>query len=84
MKLPQISLREMFLLVALICMGCAWWVHERVLIAERSERQQWQWRAESLKDWLHYNKSTSVSWFGNGMKITDPAGAGYNFTRPND
>jgi hypothetical protein len=26
MKLPQLSLRELFLLVALIAMGCGWWV----------------------------------------------------------
>jgi hypothetical protein len=26
MKLPQLSLRELFLLVALAAMGCGWWV----------------------------------------------------------
>jgi hypothetical protein len=26
MKLPQLSLRELFLLVALVAMGCGWWV----------------------------------------------------------
>ena len=33
MKLPQLSLRELFLLVALVAMGCGWWV-------ERTERQR--------------------------------------------
>ena len=26
MKLPQLSLRELFLLVGLVAMGCGWWV----------------------------------------------------------
>jgi hypothetical protein len=26
MKLPQLSLRELFLLVALAAMGCGWWI----------------------------------------------------------
>src|SRR5215213_9811169 len=31
MKLPQLSLRELFLLVALVAMGCGWWVdHQRL------------------------------------------------------
>jgi hypothetical protein len=34
MKLPQISLRELFLLVALIAMGCGWWVEHHRLTAE--------------------------------------------------
>jgi hypothetical protein len=29
MKLPQLSLRELFLLVALAAMGCGWWVDRR-------------------------------------------------------
>jgi hypothetical protein len=29
MKLPRLSLRELFLLVALAAMGCGWWVDRR-------------------------------------------------------
>jgi hypothetical protein len=29
MKLPQLSLRELFLLVPLAAMGCGWWMHHR-------------------------------------------------------
>jgi hypothetical protein len=33
MKLPQLSLRELFLLVVIAAMGCAWWVdRQRVLV----------------------------------------------------
>ena len=37
MKLPQLSLRELFLLVVIAAMGCGWWVRER-RIADK-ERQ---------------------------------------------
>jgi hypothetical protein len=29
MKLPQLSLRDLFWLVALVAMGCGWWVERR-------------------------------------------------------
>jgi hypothetical protein len=29
MKLPQLSLRELFLLVVIAAMGCGWWVDHR-------------------------------------------------------
>jgi len=31
MKLPQLSLRELFLIVVIAAMGCGWWVRERQL-----------------------------------------------------
>jgi hypothetical protein len=31
MKLPQLSLRDLFWLVALVAMGCGWWVEHRRL-----------------------------------------------------
>jgi hypothetical protein len=34
MKLPQLSLRELFLLVVIAAMGCGWWVERTRLIAE--------------------------------------------------
>jgi hypothetical protein len=37
MKLPQFSLRELFLLVALVAMGCGWWVDHRLLQRERNQ-----------------------------------------------
>ena len=48
MKLPQISLRELFLLVAVVAMGCAWWVdHSRMA----ADREYWfrQWSNENLQ-----------------------------------
>ena len=49
MKLPQFSLRELFLLVALVAMGCGWWVRERQLRTELGEAGRWRGRAV-LKD----------------------------------
>jgi hypothetical protein len=42
MKLPQLSLRELFLLVALVAMGCGWWrdreqIHRREQEATENE-----------------------------------------------
>jgi hypothetical protein len=31
MQLPQLSLRELFLMVALVAMGCGWWVERQAL-----------------------------------------------------
>lgn len=41
MKLPQLSLRELFLLVALVAMGCGWWV-DRSRLATALE--EWEYR----------------------------------------
>lgn len=39
MKLPQLSLRELFLLVALAAMGCGWWVERGRLRSQIWELQ---------------------------------------------
>ena len=51
MKLPQLSLRELFLLVVIAAMGCGWWVRERQL---RSEADEWKKQAQTYgyKIWL--------------------------------
>jgi hypothetical protein len=42
MKLPQLSLRDLFWLAALVAMGCAWWMRERHL-AREIEESTWAW-----------------------------------------
>jgi hypothetical protein len=39
MKLPQLSLRELFWLVALAAMGCGWWVDRGRLAAKVREME---------------------------------------------
>lgn len=34
MKLPQLTLRELFLLVVIAAMGCGWWSHRVTLLRE--------------------------------------------------
>jgi len=48
MKLPQVSLRELFLLVVIAAMGCGWWV-EHVSTVHRLER------AERAANWFKGN-----------------------------
>jgi hypothetical protein len=45
MKLPQLSLRELFLLVALVAMGCGWWV-DRSRQAALADHWYKQWDSE--------------------------------------
>ena len=46
MKLPQLSLRELFLLVVIAAMGCGWWVDRgrlaNALIERDREEALWQ------------------------------------------
>jgi len=48
MKLPQLSLRELFLLVALAAMGCGWWVERRSLILTAADSKRNADRFERL------------------------------------
>ena len=52
MKLPQLSLRELFLLVALVAMGCGWLVdHGRQV----SFAAHWKGEALKLSSWVDQN-----------------------------
>lgn len=63
MKPPQLSLRELFLLLALAAMGCGWWVDHRRLEQElvRVDPSEWQLRAEKLAQYVRESGGT-VSW----------------------
>jgi len=51
MKLPQLSLRELFLLVALVAMGCGWWV-DRQQMDERLRKRDENWET----GWAMYHR----------------------------
>ena len=38
MKCPQLSLRELFLLVVIAAMGCGWWAERRGRLEQERER----------------------------------------------
>ena len=58
MKLPQLSLRELFLLIALAALGCACWLkHRQVLALEdqcRTLRQEFALVRERLNECNSY------------------------------
>ena len=54
MKLPQLSLRELFLLVALVAMGCGWWVDRsrpKAQVDQLSDSVRRLDNAANLKNW---------------------------------
>ena len=57
MKLPQLSLRELFLLVVIAAMGCGWWVDRSRLAGDIQTlfeimRRETPWLVESeTPDW---------------------------------
>jgi hypothetical protein len=53
MKLPQLSLRDLFWLVALIAMGCGWWVERCVRIAAESESRNFKLEANRHQEQLN-------------------------------
>ena len=42
MKLPQLTLRDRFWLVALVAMGCGWWVDHQQLVLQRDQAEGWR------------------------------------------
>jgi hypothetical protein len=49
-KLPQLTLRDLFWLVALVAMGCGWWVRERQF---RRDLQTEAGRSQHLANEIH-------------------------------
>ena len=80
MKLPQLTLRELFLLVVIAAMGCGWWV-DRLRAQERLkaesqkavevgyERGRWKWISESLKEYLERSGEIEVNWDEDHLKV---------------
>ena len=42
MKLPQLTLRDLFWLVAVVAMGCGWWVDRTRLASEENTANRYQ------------------------------------------
>ena len=61
MKLPQLSLRELFLLVVIAAMGCGWWVERAGFISRLHEAEAWKAGAGALQE-LVERKGWSVNW----------------------
>ena len=85
MKLPQLTLRELFLLVALAAMGCGWWVERQSLAVEKGKNEKLTrllpWRDVELVSFFEEylrGEGYKVEWDGDersGMVyVTDPSG----------
>ena len=81
MKLPQLSLRELFLLVALVAMGCGWWVERERLLNQRDEYrfrafvsadQHWS-HLDSLREYLK-DLGCEVEWTNERFSVRSPSG----------
>jgi hypothetical protein len=64
MKLPQLSLRELFLLVVIAAMGCGWWVDRQKLSVDA---KHWRDAAEAfelikIKDELDSSPPLGIYW----------------------
>ena len=79
MKLPQVSLRELFLLVVIAAMGCGWWVDRSSLHRKNSslsttvkqqagELERWQHSALIVSDYLR-TQGWDVVWGSSGPTI---------------
>lgn len=69
MKLPQVSLRELFLLVVIAAMGCGWWVErgrpKREADMWEKHARYWRGNAEALaRDILTVDPTWSTTFDG--------------------
>jgi hypothetical protein len=70
-KLPQLTLRDLFWLAALVAMGCGWWVERRMLKAELQEALPWKDRTESLQSTIERD-GYEVTWGDDVVAISKP------------
>jgi len=85
MKL-QLSLRELFLLIAVAAMACGWWIHAISLRSQLREALWWKSRCDSLQfavenegvsvtwhdDWVALRGQDGVKGWGSGTSIDEP------------
>lgn len=66
MKLPKLTLRDLFWLMALAAMGCGWWVERREYHARAAEAAQKAIQYEILEGFLN-EQGWLVLWFSDGI-----------------
>jgi hypothetical protein len=73
MKLPQLTLRDLFWLVLVIALSLGWWLQSRRHQELRERAELWEWRATTIQTALE--AETTVTWDDSGLGITrHPAG----------
>jgi hypothetical protein len=70
MKLPQLSLRDLFLLVVIAALGCGWWVHQHRLNRSLNEAyRDLKWWPSSIGERLEVyvdDKGVEILFFEDG------------------
>jgi hypothetical protein len=80
MKLPQLSLRELFLLVVIAAMGCGWWMDRARVARAFDDLDERYKKLDARYDEVvaDQDRSPSVG-FSSGFSSTPPT-----FIQPND
>jgi hypothetical protein len=70
MKLPQLSLRELFWLVLVCALACAWWLSHRALVQSRRDAARFEKNAseyeriaEKLRDAIDGMGGKAIYWY---------------------
>jgi hypothetical protein len=77
MKLPQLSLRDLFWLVALVAMGCGWWVDRTGLSRSGRNAKQFAQIAHELREAIENMGGKAIYWHDEhgddfGVKVVPP------------
>jgi hypothetical protein len=72
MKLPQLSLRELFWLVTVVAMALGWWIEHRLSQQRASDAQMWEARTISLKAHFESYYGGNVGFDGNTAWVQYP------------
>src|SRR5688572_27131789 len=75
MKLPQLSLRELLLLVALVAMGFGWWVDSSSV---RREKDQAVARSKIDRDVMSAVSESAMPWIVASEALSEDAKAEFN------
>ena len=76
-ELPQLTLRDLFWLVALVAMGCGWWVERTGLSRSSRKAKQFEQIAEELREAIDKMGGKAIYWYdehGNdfGVQVVPP------------
>ncbi len=74
MKLPKLHLRDLFWLVIVAAMGCAWGVEKYSQLSLRRQNSLQKYQIHSLSDEFEHRTGAVVSLHDSGITVTFPDG----------
>ena len=72
MKLTQVHLRDLFWLVLVVAMGCAWWLEQSKLAEQKRVAQHWRDHAMTLGKALQTEDHTVMLRDEHGNEVNLP------------